>query len=282
MNSRNALIIDDDIEIANLMGMVLSLTGFECDIAQSPKEALTRLATSNPDLVLLDLKLGSSLGGEDILYQIRANPRLKNTRVVVITGHPTKAEEVTPLVDFTLTKPIDIEQLKSIIAGLDKSKPEAKEDYFRDPVSGLYNVDFFHNRLDHAIHRAKRRENFIFAVSVIRFRLDQSMDGKPVDPAVFNYILREVAQSLKQNFRPTDTIARLSYYKFATLHEELRNSEDIKIILRRIQTILTPSFRIDDRDYKLSFQIGKATSKHFHNKADDLLELAEKNIEIKR
>jgi diguanylate cyclase (GGDEF)-like protein len=275
---QSVLVIDDDVDIANLFGMVLGLVGYEFEIANSAREALARLATSTPDLILLDMALDTELGGQDILYQVRSNPRLKNTQVIVITGHPSMLEPVTNLADLTMLKPIDIEQLKAIATRLKTNAQPAKREYFRDPVTGMYNQDFFFSRLELAIERARRRPDFIFAVIVFTISLDLPADA-PFDPAIFDRILREAASSLLQNLRPTDTAARLSYYKFATLHEELRNPADVKIICNRIRTILTPSFRINDRKISLLFHIGQATSKDNYKTAEDLLIIAEQDME---
>lgn len=278
MEKPKALVVDDDVDIANLFGMVLNLVGYECDITTSAREGLSRLAIYSPDLVLLDMQLDTALGGQDILYQIRANPRLSDTRVIVITGHPSMVEPVASLVDFTLIKPIDIDKLKAILSGLKKSEPAAKPNYFCDPVTGMYNQDFFYTRLGHAFERAKRRPDFIFGVCLVLVNPDQSFSKNLDEPIVFNAVLREATQSLVQNVRPTDTVARLSHFKFATLHEELKKPEDIEVIINRIRTILTPPYRVENRSYTLSFRIGKATSKERYEKAEDLLVLAENNI----
>jgi diguanylate cyclase (GGDEF)-like protein len=275
---QNVLVIDDDVDIANLFAMVLGLVGYEFEIANSAREALAKLATSTPDLILLDMALDTELGGQDILYQVRANPRLKNTQVIVITGHPSMLEPITNLADMTLLKPIDIEQLKAIATRLKTTAQPAKHEYFRDPVTGMYNQDFFFSRLELAIERARRRTDFIFAISVFTISLNLPADA-PFDPAIFDKILREAASGLLQNMRPTDTAARLSYYKFATLHEELRDPADVKIICNRIRTILTPPFRVNDRKISLLFHIGQATSKEHFETAEDILTLAERDME---
>jgi hypothetical protein len=66
----------------------------------------------------------------------------------------------------------------------------------------------------------------------------------------------------------------------ATLHEELRDPEDIKIIVRRVQTVLTPPFSVDDQIYTLAFKIGTATSGDYYEGPKGLLELAENNIVV--
>jgi PleD family two-component response regulator len=253
---QSVLVIDDDVDIANLFGMVLGLVGYDYEIANSARDALSKLVTSTPDLILLDMALDTELGGQDILYQVRANPRLKNTQVIVITGHPLMLEPITNLADLTMLKPIDIDQLKAIAIRLKSNAQPAKREYFRDPVTGMYNQDFFFSRLELAIERARRRPEFIFAISVFTMSLN-----------------------LLQNLRPTDTAARLSYYKFATLHEELREPADVKIICNRIRTILTPPFRINDRKLSLLFHIGQATSRDDFKTAEDMLIIAEQNME---
>jgi diguanylate cyclase (GGDEF)-like protein len=275
---QNVLVIDDDVDIANLFGMVLGLVGYEFEIANSARDALSKLATSTPDLILLDMALDTELGGQDILYQVRANPRLKNTQVIVITGHPSMLESITNLADLTMLKPIDVEQLKAIATRLKSNTQPAKREYFRDPVTGMYNQDFYFSRLELAIERARRRPDFIFAVIVFTISLDLPSNTS-FDPAIFDRILREASSGLLQNLRPTDTAARLSYYKFATLHEELKDHADVKIICNRIRTILTPPFRINDRKVSLLFHIGQATNKDNHKTAEDLIILAEQDME---
>ncbi len=110
MDHLQVLIIEDDKDTAHFFSMVLSLVGFECEIVHSAKQGLSRLAATQPDMILLDMRLGVEIGGEDILYQIRSNPRLDQTRVIVITAYPSMAEPITNLADLILLKPVDVDQ----------------------------------------------------------------------------------------------------------------------------------------------------------------------------
>src|SRR5512135_3619415 len=99
MNILQVLIIEDDRDTAGFFKTVLELVGFECEVIHSAKEALDHLAFNAPDLILLDIRLGIEISGEDILYQIRSNPRFDKTRVVVTTAYPWLAEPITNLAD---------------------------------------------------------------------------------------------------------------------------------------------------------------------------------------
>jgi PleD family two-component response regulator len=278
MDRENALVIDDDADIANLFCMVLSLIGYNCETANSARSALSRLAASSPGLILLDLHLESELGGADILYQIRTNPRLKNSCVVIITGHPEMAIPVTSLADYVLHKPINIDQLKKVVLSLKAGPPPARRDYLRDPITGSYSQDLFASRLQHAAERFKRRPAFVYAVCVFEIGLQQSARTTQGDSLTLNLVLRDVSSRLTNNLRPTDTVARLAFSRFATLHEELVSPDDLRTIVQRIQTILTPPFQVNNQLYNLWYQIGRVTNAGREPK-ENLLELAEKDLQ---
>jgi CheY-like chemotaxis protein len=54
---KNILLIDDEKELCSLLGDSLSSRGFQVEFAHTKREALKRLNTRRPDLVLLDLRL---------------------------------------------------------------------------------------------------------------------------------------------------------------------------------------------------------------------------------
>jgi len=74
-----------------------------------------------PDLVLLDLNL-PRLDGREVLRRIRADPRLRELPVVVLTASDSEQEHLAAsAADAFVTKPVDFEQvakLVQMIAGL--------------------------------------------------------------------------------------------------------------------------------------------------------------------
>src|SRR5512135_3195465 len=114
MDQPLALIIDDNQDICSFFTTVLGMQGFSCMIANTAKAALYRLAVNQPDLVLLDMRLRSEIGGDDILYQIRSNPRLEKAQVIVTTAFPDLVEPVKHLADLVLYKPISVDQIRDL------------------------------------------------------------------------------------------------------------------------------------------------------------------------
>ena len=110
MNKPFALIIDDDRDIVALFRHVLDMAGYHTEIILHGKTAVKRLATSKPDIVLLDLNL-LGVSGTEILHMIRSHEHLKDTQVIVITGYPYIAETLEEKPELVLIKPVNIEQL---------------------------------------------------------------------------------------------------------------------------------------------------------------------------
>jgi DNA-binding response OmpR family regulator len=112
-----ALIIEDNQDQAEILAMALQAAGFETEIIQDGHEALRRLEAIVPDLVILDMYL-PRVSGTGILLQIRADPRLAGTWVIVVTVEPELADLLQDMADRVLVKPVDFAELRDIAARL--------------------------------------------------------------------------------------------------------------------------------------------------------------------
>lgn len=266
-----ALIIDDDRDTANLFSMVLKLVGFECEVAYSAKSALVYLAQNEPDIVLLDMRLGLEISGTDILYQIRSNPRFDKMRVVVITAYPQMAAPVHDLADLVMLKPVEVENLQTLASRLTQVRP--KTYMFRDPVTNLYTTRFFLSRLEHAFERMKRREEFLFATIVIEFDI-KPKDGEQLYYAELEMLLKVLADRLIKNFRPTDTFGRMDGERISALYEDLKQPQDIYVIISRLQEELTGEHEISGHQLRVQPFIGAVLNDERFEDAEQILQAA--------
>jgi CheY-like chemotaxis protein len=117
MSSPSALIIEDHPDSAIIFTEALKAAGFETETIQSGDTALVRLATTTPDVVILDLHL-PRVAGTDILHQIRTDPRLTKTHVIVATAHPQMVDSLRGEADLVLIKPVSFSQLRDLAARL--------------------------------------------------------------------------------------------------------------------------------------------------------------------
>jgi response regulator RpfG family c-di-GMP phosphodiesterase/serine/threonine protein kinase len=107
------LIVDDDDMMRSVARYALAAEGLECEEAVDGAEALD-LARNHPfDLLLLDVHL-PSVGGDEVLRQLRDTPPSPNLKIVIASGRVT-AEDMSALLlagaDDFLAKPFSIVQL---------------------------------------------------------------------------------------------------------------------------------------------------------------------------
>jgi CheY-like chemotaxis protein len=117
MSKPFALIVEDHVDAAVIFTEALKKTGYQTETIRAGDTALARLSTAVPDLVILDLSL-PRVSGPQILDEIRADPRLTQTRVVVATAHPQLADRIRTKADLVLIKPISYTQLCEVVGSL--------------------------------------------------------------------------------------------------------------------------------------------------------------------
>lgn len=110
------LVIDDEAGIRFTIQDVLSTNQVRVLTAENAQEGLRLVQEESPNLVLLDIQLGSQSGLEVFQEIKRLNPRCL---VVFITGHGTTDTAIEAMkigaLDY-LVKPLDLPQLQQIVA----------------------------------------------------------------------------------------------------------------------------------------------------------------------
>ncbi len=109
------LIVDDEPAIRFSVQRVFRETEIEVITAESAEEALQRIVEHTPDVVLLDIRLGTQ-DGMSVFEEMRQ--RDAKCLVVFITGHGTAATAIEAMkrgaYDY-LVKPLDAESLKDVV-----------------------------------------------------------------------------------------------------------------------------------------------------------------------
>ena len=107
------LIVDDDLAMAQMLQMMLSLSGFEVEVVNSGEEALRALAGPLPNGVVLDLMM-PDVDGLTVLRRLRGQAATRALPVVILTARTDKATHTACLESGAtdlLTKPVKREEL---------------------------------------------------------------------------------------------------------------------------------------------------------------------------
>jgi two-component system response regulator PilR (NtrC family) len=117
MNSRSILLVDDEINVARTLQMVLEQEGYRVTTCFSAREAFAIFQNGiRADVVITDLNMEK----DDIGLEVaRAAQKLKPRPLVVIcTGYANIENSSSALemrVDYLVTKPVDLDELKSAL-----------------------------------------------------------------------------------------------------------------------------------------------------------------------
>ncbi len=118
--SVRALIVDDNVDAAATLSLLLQLGGHTTAVAHDGFEALKMAAEFKPDIVLLDLGL-PGIDGYEVARSIRRMPQLGNPLLVAVTGWGAPDERLQTKqagFDEHLTKPVDISMIELLLTTL--------------------------------------------------------------------------------------------------------------------------------------------------------------------
>lgn len=112
-----ALIIEDDEFVLPIYITAIEDALYESVVIRDGKQAIEKLQTTIPALVILDMRL-PNVPGVRILQAIRSDQRLAKTRVIVVSADATLTEFVREKADLVLVKPVGYQQLREMAARL--------------------------------------------------------------------------------------------------------------------------------------------------------------------
>jgi len=88
------MVIDDDREFLDEISETLQLSGYEAIAVSESNNAIKKIQSLKPDVVLLDLRM-DGISGFKIADILSKNSKLKNIPIVGITGYYTEKEHKT-------------------------------------------------------------------------------------------------------------------------------------------------------------------------------------------
>jgi DNA-binding NtrC family response regulator len=115
---RSVLIVDDEENLLILLDRILSKEGYQVKTANSANQALEYVDRECFRVAILDIKM-YPIDGVALLAEIKK--RSPEVQVIMITAYPTidtRSDCMKYGAANYLTKPLDIQELKSVVQGL--------------------------------------------------------------------------------------------------------------------------------------------------------------------
>jgi DNA-binding response OmpR family regulator len=114
------LIVDDQAIMLRLIGIPLEAEGYTLATAMTGAEALMKIQSDPPDLVILDVMLPDA-SGIDILQRIRQQLKMVDLPVIILSGQTELEAKIKGLeagADEYVTKPVDPKEMSARVRGL--------------------------------------------------------------------------------------------------------------------------------------------------------------------
>jgi len=135
---KKILIIEDDKMLVETMRMILESNYYQTFAAYDGKEGLKLAREHKPDLILLDVMMGTDTEGFQVAYALRRDPELKDIPILMITAinqeepyfnyNPETDKEQFP-VNKLLDKPVSPDKLLSEVAKFFENEKNQSRDY---------------------------------------------------------------------------------------------------------------------------------------------------------
>jgi len=120
-DSRHVLVVDDNVDAAECIGVMLELKGHQVKVVHDGFAAVDAAKREKPDVILLDIGLPGR-DGYEVAQILRADPEFTKTKIIAVTGYgkdEDRRRSKAAGMDHHLTKPVDpddLDQLMRVLA----------------------------------------------------------------------------------------------------------------------------------------------------------------------
>jgi two-component system CheB/CheR fusion protein len=115
---RRVLVVDDNVDSADMVALLLKLSGHQVRLAHSGPDALTAAEDFLPELILLDIGL-PGMNGYEVARRLRQQPQFAETVLAALTGYGQESDRQRSKeagFDLHYVKPLAPKTLEALVA----------------------------------------------------------------------------------------------------------------------------------------------------------------------
>ncbi len=248
------LVVDDSRTQLVWLVQVLEREGYAVSSAADGKEAIRKVRSDPPDLVLLDMIL-PDMDGLEVLRIVKARPENEFIPVIILSVKSDLDSKVKGLrigADDFLAKPFAeaeilarcaaMLRIKHLQERLHDMQRKLEEQSITDALTGLKNRRLFDERLHEEFRRAQRYGDYLSLIMIDLDHFKQVNDrfGHPAGDAV----LREVGSLIRASIRDPDICARYGGEEFAVILPKTHMSGALAVAERIWREIGTKEYAV--------------------------------------
>jgi diguanylate cyclase (GGDEF)-like protein len=253
------LAVDDQPDNLDLLAQILEENNHEVIIARNGNEAVEKAGESFPDVILLDIQM-PGMDGFQTCEVIKKNEKTKDIPIIFLSAQ-TGEENVVKGLDLGaydyITKPFNERELVSRVAVMLRiraAEQKIQTMALTDTLTGLYNRRFLYQRFGEEVSRSIRAGAALscFMIDIDYFKKINDTLGHDFG----DFVLKKVADLLKENLRGYDAIVRYGGEEFFVLlpGADTTNAENVAQKIR--EKIKNYSFEKDSKQVNLTISVG--------------------------
>ncbi len=127
MTKAKILVVDDEIYMVDVLDVSLGMEGYGMVTALDGEEALQKVKSEQPDLIVLDIMM-PKLDGYETCRQLKSDPATRHIPVILLSGKGRNADQRLGFdagADDYITKPFSPRKLvERVNALLDETNPQ--------------------------------------------------------------------------------------------------------------------------------------------------------------
>jgi two-component system KDP operon response regulator KdpE len=147
MSGHRILVVDDEPQILRFLRPALTAADYEVIEAETGAQAIQKVATAAPDLVILDLGL-PDMDGKDVIARIRG---WSDIPIIILSARDRETEKIAALdlgADDYIEKPFGIGELTARIRTALRHRVRQEAGTEKIETNGL-TIDFVRRRVEH-------------------------------------------------------------------------------------------------------------------------------------
>jgi diguanylate cyclase (GGDEF)-like protein/PAS domain S-box-containing protein len=253
------IIVENDMIISLANSEFANISGFEKNEIEHVKSWLhfidekTQRKIRNGEVVPDPLEPGQIVPNFDCKFIDKDS--IQKDMLCTLAAIPGSDKSVVSLADITELK---------------EAERQISHQAFHDTLTNLPNRALFMEHLTMAVKRAKRRDNYRFAVlylDIDRFKLVNDSLGHSVGDS----LLEAFASRIQASLRDIDTLARFGGDEFVILLEDIENSEYASGVADRLQQELKRPFMVEGKEVFAPASFGVVLNTKDYNQPEDII-----------
>lgn len=244
MGNPRLLIVEDDLDIANMLKIYFSGLDYQVEVAARGSDALEKTKKALPHLIVLDIML-PDIDGYEVCRRLRTNMRTSHIPVIFLTQKDERSDKLQGLelgADDYITKPFDIEELKLRVQGAIR---RSERESLTDPRSGLPAGRLIEEQLRHII---RMKEWALLDIRLNHFEAFRDVYGFVAGDDVLRFTAMLIGEVLDETGSASDFVGHAGGDNFIVMTTENSATATKHLLKERFTEEVKTHYNFIDRD----------------------------------